>query len=546
MFAHRGTLTTMTTHRQTNPIAPCPPKQQQQSFQHRPITLPPSTEFQSYHFDRSKYPLPAASLTRQGQFSSHAPHWLCNATRHPVIRIPYQQGSIPGYCCVCFCFYHYYCESIILSRSCSNNKINLINTFPDFQAACPPGLHQDDPNPPVKVASGPPVLASFGAFQNITQLLPPSLQNYVVTTLTHLSDAFAVPNEYITSQGASPTAVYSTVAGAAAVALPLLMSRYGWGLTRDGLSPFASQANSQDVPHVTDEDFSYITSEDLLEHPLPPTSRTYDTQGRRHLDSNENDDLIRIKSRGVTYPVHFPAFSIDDGRLTVQDVRERAGLVMDLSERRASRIKLLYKGRHLKTPGIPIRDYGVKSNSEVMAVVPEGRVENEDYDSSESMEDVIVEEARDDRPAKKKRNKNGKVKKPKRVTKDTLDVPNNDENSKLTTPDPSRHPSRVPSPVVPSGPVEKLATIRSHFDTELLPLCKEFIRRPPKDAKKLEDEHRRLSETTMQHVLLKLDEVDTGGDPEIRARRKDLVNYVQDVLKEIDELLPEGTAKPQR
>jgi hypothetical protein len=47
----------------------------------------------------------------------------------------------------------------------------------------------------------------------------------------------------------------------------------------------------------------------------------------------------------------------------------------------------------------------------------------------------------------------------------------------------------------------------------------------------------------MQQVLLKLDEVDTGGDTDIRARRKDLVNYVQAALKEIDDLVP---TKPNR
>jgi hypothetical protein len=71
------------------------------------------------------------------------------------------------------------------------------------------------------------------------------------------------------------------------------------------------------------------------------------------------------------------------------------------------------------------------------------------------------------------------------------------------------------------------------------------MRHPPKTAKKLEDEHRKISETVMQHVLLKLDEIDTGGDPDIRARRKDLVNYVQDVLKEVDDMLPAGV-KPNR
>jgi len=423
------------------------------------------------------------------------------------------------------------------------------NTLSDLLSGWVSWSSQGDPIL-VKVASSQAISATSGAFQNITALLPPALQTYLVTTLTHLSDVFAGPNEYLESRGASPTAVYSTLAGAAAIALPFLMSRYGWPSTRDGLSPFASQASSQDGPHVTDDDFSYITSEDL-EQSLQAPERTYDPYSRRqphNTPPDEEDDVLLIKNKSYTYTVQFPAFSIGDGRLTVRDVRDRIGLIMDLSNRRASRIKMLYKGRNLKEPDYPIRDYGVKNNSEVLVVVPEGRFS--DDESSSTNEEAVVAEARDEhRGTKKRRNKNGKKKPKTRTPKETvgnLEVPGQaDEESRRPSPDPSRHPSRVPSPAVPSGPIEKLEAIRSHFDAELLPLCQKFVRHPPKETKKLEDEHRKISETVMQHVLLKLDEVDTGGDPDIRARRKDLVNYVQGILREIDELLPD-TGRPNR
>ncbi|KAI1425227.1 BAG domain-containing protein [Xylaria sp. FL1777] len=406
-------------------------------------------------------------------------------------------------------------------------------------------ISQDDPIL-VKVASSQAVSATSGAFQNITALLPPVLQTYLVTTLAHLSDAFAGSNEYIESKGASPTTVYSALVGAAAIALPILMSsRYVWPSTREGLSPFASQASSEDGPHVTDADYSYITSEDL-ENSLQVPERATQTQNRRAPRTAivEEDDVIQIKHKSKPYPVHFPAYSISDGKLTVRDVRDRAGLVMDLSERRASRIKLLYKGRNLKDQDVPIRDYGVKNNSELLVVVPEGRLSDDD-DSSGTVEEVVVTDPRDDlRPPKKRKNKNGKKKPKTRGPKDTasnLEVPGQtDGDSRWTSPDPSRHPSRVPSPAVPSGAIEQLEKLRSHFDTKLLPLCDQFVRHPPKDIKKLEDEHRKISETVMQHVLLKLDEVDTGGDLDIRARRKDLVNYVQAVLKDMDDQVPGG------
>ncbi|GAP87553.2 hypothetical protein SAMD00023353_0900130 [Rosellinia necatrix] len=288
------------------------------------------------------------------------------------------------------------------------------------------------------------------------------------------------------------------------------MSRYSWSSFRDGWSPFTSQGGSQDGPHVTDDDFSYITSEDL-ETPI-----------------TEEDDVILIKHRSTTSRENFPAYSIGDGRLTVRDVRERVGLLMDIkSSRRIAQIKMLYKGRNLKEQDIPIRDYGVKNNSELLIVVPEGRLSDDD-ESSSTAEEVIVSDPRDEpRALKKKKNKNGKKKLKGRGPKET--------SSSL------EHSSRMPSPAVPSGgPLAKLQTIRSHFERELLPLCNQFARNPPKDPKKAEEEHRKLSETVMLQVVLKLDEVDTGGDINIRQKRKDLVNYVQAVLKEIDDRVPAG------
>ncbi|KAF3065375.1 putative bag domain-containing protein [Daldinia childiae] len=290
-----------------------------------------------------------------------------------------------------------------------------------------------------------------------------------------------------------------------------MMSRF-WGRSRDNISPYASQTDTQGVPHVTEDDFSYITSEDL-ENTLPSSSRAYEPQSRRAPPpANLDDDVLLIKNKGVTYPVHFPAYSIGDGKLLVRDVRVRVGLVMDLSDRRTHRMKMLYKGRQLTEQDVPIRDYGVKNNSELLVVVPEGKLSDEDDESSS--EEVIVTEDQQ-KPKKAKKNKGRKKK------RDRIDPPR-----------------KVSSPAVPSGPKDKLDAIRSHFDAQLMPGCQQFLDNPPKDGKKLHDEHRRISETIMQHVLLKLDEVDTGGDPDVRAMRRELVKYVQDVLKDIDERLP--------
>ncbi|KAI5865279.1 BAG domain-containing protein [Durotheca rogersii] len=325
------------------------------------------------------------------------------------------------------------------------------------------------------------------------------------------------------------------------------MSRWGWtswGSGRVPVSPYAPQSSTQSVPDVTDDDYSYITSEDL-ERSLQPPARAYDPQSRRPTSSSSmDDDVLLIKNKGITYPVHFPAYSIGDGKLLVQDVRTRVGLVMDLSNRRSRRLKMLYKGRQLKEESVPIRDYGVKNNSELLVVVPEGKLSDED--DSGSGQDVVMAEETVEQPRPRKANKKPRKKKREHVDPHesvaNLEVPGRrDRDGRRPSADGSAHPSRVASPAASSGPLEKLEAIRSHFDKELLPQCEKFSAHPPKDPKKCEDEHRKLSETIMQHVMLKVDEVETGGDIEIRARRKELVNYVQDIFNELDKHLPPGS-----
>ncbi|KAK6836200.1 BAG domain-containing protein [Apiospora arundinis] len=389
------------------------------------------------------------------------------------------------------------------------------------------------------------ILASSGALQNLTQLLPPSVATYVDATISQLSDALAGSNEYIAAQGISPTVLYSTLA-CAALAIPIGMSRLpGWpSLGRDGLSPYASQ-NSDGIPRVTDDDFSYITSEDL-EHSLRSPGRTYDPHGRNPPASADiEDDVLLIKNKGTTHHVHFPAYSIGDGKLYVHDVRERIAWLMKISEQRSHRIKMLYKGRNLKVDPsrpVPVREYGVKNNSEILVVLPEGN--ESDDDDSDSSEEVIVTDPRDGQKPKNPRKgaRRGRARAP-RDSKSNLEVPNSAEAERKSSGDGSKIPSRVPSPAASSGPMEKLDSISSHFNTKFLPLCVEFSANPPKDYKKCVDEHRKLSESIMQQVLLKLDEVETGGDPDIRARRKQLVNQVHDVLRGIDDHLPEGATK---
>lgn len=333
-----------------------------------------------------------------------------------------------------------------------------------------------------------------------------------------------------------------------------MSNRFGWS-TRGGLSPFSSNVGSDGtVPAVTDDDFSYITSEDLEGHGMEIPRRTHHTPhqassslyGRSAPHVSEEDDILLIKNKGKTYPEEFPAYSIGDGKVRVRDLQERVQLVMKLPERRARRVRLLYKGRQLKEPDLPICDYGVKNNSEVLVVLEDVGAEGS---SDESSEEIVVVDRGDDgdgarkKPAKKKRKskKRNADRSPRDSGSNTgLEVPFEDDRrggsrSRADSPSVLSGVSGASAAAsVPGGPIDKINSIGSHFTAKLLPLCSKFTANPPSDPKKREDEHRKVAETVMQQVLLKLDEVETGGEEEARARRRELVRYVQSVLKAMD------------
>ncbi|KAK7442876.1 BAG domain-containing protein [Colletotrichum acutatum] len=391
------------------------------------------------------------------------------------------------------------------------------------------------PPTPAKVASSQPLLASSGALQNITALLPTTLQVYLDKSIASLAKAIANYSGYISdTTGIDPNLILYSTIGCILLAVPFTMSRYGWSTNREQISPYGSTLSG--VPDVTDEDFSYITTEDLqstsLGSSVPTRSYAHNPRSR---GSVPDDDILLIKNKGITYPAHFPAYAIGDGKLRVRDVRDRVSVLLELSERRGRRVKLLYKGRQLKEPAAPVRDYGVKNNSEVMVVLPEGEVDAESSDDSDE-EMVVVggdggsavgsNGGTDD--GKKRRGK----KKGRKSKKRSSNTSPRDSASNLGVPGQERQSS--PSPSKASGPHAKLDAIAAKFEADLRQPCEDYIASPPTDPKKREEEHRKLSETTMQHVLLKLDEVETEGDQEARMKRKALVQTVQDVLKRLD------------
>ncbi|KAF4121941.1 BAG domain [Geosmithia morbida] len=287
------------------------------------------------------------------------------------------------------------------------------------------------------------------------------------------------------------------------------MSRFSW--SRGGsLSPYSSMSGG--VPNVTDEDYSYITSQDI---DAPTTDSYYDQ--RPPSPQPVSDDVLLIKNRGVTYPAHFPKRSLADGKVLVQDVAERIVLMMGLPNRVTSSIKLLYKGKKMSDPGAPVWRYGVKNKSEIMAIVPDGALDNSGSPSTEEVVDVAPGLTKSQR-----RRKNKKKDKP--TASDGTASSSNASSSNAGAPTDSG-----------SKGMQQLEEISSCFFDEWKPLCEAFIARPPSDPKKIDEEHLRLSESVMQHVILKTDNVETDGNPDVRAQRKALIKETQIICSRLDE-----------
>ncbi|CAI4212859.1 unnamed protein product [Parascedosporium putredinis] len=315
-----------------------------------------------------------------------------------------------------------------------------------------------------KVDSGSGLGASFGAPASISSLLPPSLQPYIDNTLAKVSTLVAEPANYVSTQtGLSPSAVLATAA-CLILAIPFAMWSSWSSWSRPTLSPYASM-NQGRTPHVTDEDYSYITSQEL-EEPQNPIE----------------DDILNIKYRGITYEAHFPAYAIGDGKLQVHDIRDR--------------------GRQLREPGALARDYGVKNMSEILAMIRDDNP-RDTYAGGYGSEEEVV-------PKKKSKASSSK-------DGDSID-------------------SGSPSVDLAyrEDALTKLDNVAAYFDKELAPECIKFTRSPPADRTKRDDEHRRLSETILAQVILKLDGVEPNGDEVIRARRKELVRESQQVLGQLD------------
>ncbi|KAH8422771.1 BAG family molecular chaperone regulator [Aspergillus melleus] len=374
----------------------------------------------------------------------------------------------------------------------------------------------------------------------ITGNVPPSLRSlqhkFVTNTLplralaprphwiADLHHVFAADQQRTTI-----TLVAVTVLLAAAIAAVVIMS---WRSRFTNLwpprSPYYSSVSNP--PHVSESDYSYISPDQIVE----PPSRAYDDQ------DNEPDTLL-LKHRKNTYELRFPAYAINDGVLSVGQLRRRAAEVTQAPD--PKRIKLLYKGKLLDDDSLPCRAEGLKQDSEVFCVVSEVRpgestpsdVSDAEVEKSSPAGGADASETPEKRKRNRTRNKNKKGKGKNKDKRAEGPAPAPPPASDRPKPSSGGMPPPAPNLKALSTSLEQVSALAGYFYTELAPLCEAYIANPPAEPKVRDFEHKKLSETIMAQVLLKADSIEPDGQEDTRNARKKLIKETQVVLGRLDQ-----------
>ncbi|KAI7977934.1 hypothetical protein EIK77_009474 [Talaromyces pinophilus] len=312
-------------------------------------------------------------------------------------------------------------------------------------------------------------------------------------------------------------------------------------------------------PQVSDSDYSYLTNDDIVE---PRSYQQSHHDGRRvvrrdvnHLE-DESPDILLLKHRGVTYPLHFTPYAIDDGDLTIGEVRRLAAEKTGTAD--VKRIRILYKGKLLRDDAKPCKDEGLRQNSEVMCVVSEVRPgeSTSSLSGSEggSRSEALSLDSRSNQspPAgggggKKKGNKKKKKKQqylsPEPTIAEARPTPSKDNLAPPSDVRPtsagrsSAAPSPAPSLQQFATPIERVDALLRYLRTELTPLCEKHFSHPPTDPKARSYEHKLLNETILSQVILKADSIDSE---DARPARRALIKEAQGLLNKLDALPPQS------
>ncbi|KAJ5648122.1 hypothetical protein N7490_004494 [Penicillium lividum] len=276
------------------------------------------------------------------------------------------------------------------------------------------------------------------------------------------------------------------------------------------------------APQVNDEDYSYITPDYIVDPPSNTARHANQTRYDPNVDSSE-PDIICLRHRGTIYPLHFRAYAIDDGVLTVGALREEAG--RQTGAKHPNQVRLLYKGNLLKDDSRSCKAEGLKQHSEVLCVVSEVGA-NTPNEVSDSPSRVDGEDEDSGSPVEKSKKKKSKKKSKKKAPVSTP----------TSTPTPTPNPALPPNLKLIPTALEQLAALTGYLRQVLIPMCEEFFADQPTDAKKWDFEYRKLSETILSQIILKTDGIDPEGNDDVRNSRRALVKEAQSYLTRLDDM----------
>ena len=441
-------------------------------------------------------------------------------------------------------------------------------------------IHQNTPRPSipsrllsslrghVNVAS--PNLTSWAS--NLIEHLPASIRELVISPEVRSSgtlDRFSTLNQTATVSTLTAVLLAFLYFGA-----KFLMSTY-WRGSFDGRSGGRRSPYPSGIPreHMLDH-VEYLTSDAIddhhTNHERSSNARVYD----KPADPDDAPDIINLKSRGQEYKLKFVPFAISDGKLLVGDLRKYAAEQLRTDPKR---LRMLYKREPLDDDRRPATYYGVKQNSTVSCVLTEANASAIDSSSDDDIpsSSANAQPRRQQRPRGKSNVRHRSEEQvpvqsnflhPANATiprqserlsrRDSLRAPTNGDyrrqrsHSRAASPNPSVttnssstasiavfdfKPPKFPSSYDSASPFSKLKTLSDAFYNTWLPLCERYIRHPPSDPRDRDKECKRLTESILSQITLKLDDVDTNGINEARIIRKGLVESALEVMRRCDD-----------
>ena len=326
------------------------------------------------------------------------------------------------------------------------------------------------------------------------------------------------------------------------------MSRWSWHDRH--ASPYSASPNRA-PPVINDEDYVYLTQDDIVDPPAGFWSNSRPSATTYPSSSTETPDILYVRHRNQRAKLEFPAFTIAEGFLKIGVIRKYAADRFRIDDLR--RVKLIYRNQTLRDDDMPACNAELKQNSEITCIITAEPHDDSESSGEESrrrrgaarveVDGTIIYDDEDYYPSNKSK---GPRREPFATTSVQPDPSRTAKSTPYTTGQPtSSTPTQRVSPTLPTpytpppgprNPREKLGDLMAIFDHNHRPHCEAFLASPPSDPKVRATEHTKLSETILTQVLLKLDDVETDGNDELRRIRRASVQEVQAMLNQLDKV----------